>query len=1271
MSSQPLQPSSLKRSSSSNGKAPHPDTPYLPPYDEVVWSYRTAEILGGDGQPVFRQEGVQFPESWSQDAVNVVASKYFRGQLGVPEREWSLRQIIDRVVRAIVAHGVEAGYFGGSPEESVTEALAFQTNLTRLILHQKMTFNSPVWFNIGVEGRRQTPSACYPLGVEDTMDSILDWIRVEGLVFKAGSGAGVNLSKVRGSREPLSRGGRASGPVSFMRAADASAGAIKSAGLTRRAAKLVCLDVDHPDILEFIRCKAIEEEKANVLIAGGYSSSFNEQGGAYDSVQFQNANNSVRVTDEFMSCAGGTAGSQDLVARVSGEVLESLPAHYLLDEIAKAAWRCGDPGLLFVDAIDKMHTVPNFGPITCPNPCFRGDTLIHTRKGHIPIKELVGKHAEIWNGEAWQSVDNFRVTGLKKSVLRVELYDGTELFITPDHSVLLEDGSKVCAADLRLGHRLKPSKASIAHGDISVCGAYLKGFLLADGSSHEDDVHLPLYPPKYGCVERLLSSAVEVPLNPTASNAVQELSFVENGNAGRKRMRGLAPRRVDLLPWVTTYREEGLPLEVFLWAAEAKREFVAGWMDGDGTASDSRNGFFYQISSIHVQLLRDFQLLLKTIGVPSKLSKSHEGGLKDFGDGYGDYDCQPCWRLTISQRGSIELARQVRFSRLASFSYKTTINRVLNNRSTEVVCVSAGGVEDEVYCCTVEGSHSLALSCGVQIGQCGEYFSVDFSSCNLAVLNLLKYKRADGEVDVASFQEDVRTTIIAQDILVSLGEYPTPEIDRVTRSVRTLGLGYTNFGAYVMSKGWAYDSAEARNFCGAVTALMTGTAYCASAELAKKLGPFPAWKENADAMASVLHRHAEACGVEEARAAVPEAGGAYDPLWRAASSSWKRACASPAGFRNAQVTVAMPSGTTSFMVDADTTGIEPALGLVTHKKLVGGGTIKKTNGRVGESLKALGYSDLRIELILSVVEETGTVDGAVSEPKHLRVFDCALGDRSIPWRAHVDMVAAAQPFLSGGVSKSVNLPTTATLNDIRNVYLYAWEKGLKSVSIYRDGCKGSQPLSVITKELKELKMDPREEIGREVKASPRRKLPATRPSITHKFSVGGEEAYVIAGRYEDGTLGEIFLVGSKDGSTLAGFMGAFAATVSIGLQCGVPLRQLLLKYRDTKFEPSGLTENPRIPFASSMIDYLARFLAMTFLSTTEHAEFGILPPGGDAKYKVPEISPPGDLGGWSADRGVPPVSSRSGPPCSRCGSLMVRSGSCMRCLTCGETSGCG
>ncbi len=896
------------------------------PFDDIKWETREAVILNEKKEVVFKQSEVEVPTFWSQLATNVVVSKYFHGAVGTDERETSVKQLINRVSRTIADWGKKDGYFA-SPKHAET----FYQDLTYLLVNQYAAFNSPVWFNVGIEEKPQC-SACFINSVDDRMESILDLAKIEGMLFKFGSGTGTNLSTLRSSREAIAGGGVASGPVSFMKGFDAFAGVIKSGGKTRRAAKMVILNADHPDIMEFINSKANEEKKAWALIDSGYDGSIN--GEAYGSIFFQNANHSIRVTDDFMNAV------EDDLEWVTKEVKSGKPseqfrARDIIQRIAEGTHICGDPGMQFDTTINEWHTCRNSAPINASNPC-------------------------------------------------------------------------------------------------------------------------------------------------------------------------------------------------------------------------------------------------------------------------------------------------------------------------------------------------------------SEYMFIDNTACNLASLNLMKFLDEHDEFDVEKFRQAVRILITAMEIIVDNSSYPREEIAHNSHLFRTLGLGYANLGALIMSRGRPYDSDEGRAFAAAITSIMTGQAYITSSELAEVVGPFAEFGKNRDSMLTVIQKHRSA-SYDLEKGIIP------DKLYDASKEVWDEAHKNGKihGYRNAQVSVLAPTGTIAFLMDCDTTGVEPDIALVKYKKLVGGGLLKIVNQTVVKALKKLNYSESEIKTIIEYIQNHDTIEGAPAlRDEDLPVFDCAFkpinGQRSIHYMGHVMMLAATQPFISGAISKTVNVPEKISVDEIRDIYIEAWKQGLKAISIYRDNSKRTQPLSTsaINKTIKEH--------GRPY----RRRLPDERHAITHKFSIGGHEGYITAGMYEDGSPGEIFIVMAKEGSAVSGLMDAFATAISMALQYGVPLKVLCNKFTHSRFEPSGFTNNPKIPFAKSIMDYLFRWLALKFLSREEQLRYmseEFVEDNDRSIQEIQEGSTPGLTSLQANSVGVTAVDSdlESGraanleqqemvvfqtqadaPNCPECGSIMVRNGNCYKCIECGTTSGC-
>jgi ribonucleotide reductase alpha subunit len=1090
----------------------HFTTPGVDPYDEVQWELRDARITNfRDGSVAFEQLGVEVPTTWSVNATNILAQKYFRGSLGTPERESSLKQVADRVADTITEWGIRDGYFTDGEE-----AETFNAELKHLIITQKAAFNSPVWFNIGVKGVPQQASACFILSVDDTMDSILNWYVEEGTIFKGGSGAGINLSRIRSSKELLKGGGEASGPVSFMRGADASAGTIKSGGKTRRAAKMVILDVDHPDIEEFIWCKAREEQKARVLRDAGFDMDLD--GADSHSTQYQNANNSVRVTDEFMQAVVDDA-DWHLRAVMDGSIIRTMKARDLMRQISQASWECADPGMQFDTTINRWHTAANTGRINGSNPCcFVGDTLVDTSHGLVRF-DLLEKMAQA--GDELPEARSFDlstgrfvsrpitkvwVAGETDRLVEVRTERGLTLRCTPEHRFLTREGRYVEARSLTAGTAL---------------------------------------------------------------------------------------RSVD---------DAGTPV-------------------GDKVATVTK----------------------LTAERPVKVYDLEVQGTHNFG---------------VTAEGS-------------SFAHSVVVHN-------------------------------------------SEYMHLDNSACNLASLNLLKFlDDGDGDTfDVESFKAATKVVFTGQEILVGNADYPTEPIAESSRRFRQLGIGYANLGAMLMALGLAYDSDGGRAWAGAVTALLTGYSYATSALTAARMGPFAGYAENQEHMLRVLNMHREAAAAIDEELVPAE-------LLSAAQSAWDEACetAEVHGVRNSQASVLAPTGTIGLLMDCDTTGIEPDLGLVKTKKLVGGGTMSIVNQTVPRALRRLGYTPEQVDAIVAYIDEQKTILGAPElAAEHVEVFACSMGDNTIHYSGHVRMMAAAQPFLSGAISKTVNLPEEATVEEVEQLHIESWKLGLKAVALYRDNCKVAQPLATTKKEgaaadavaaieavAPSAPAEVVERIVEKVVREPiRKKLNRTRASQTFEFRVADCKGFATVGEYEDGRPGEIFVRVSKQGSTLAGIMDAFAISISHGLQYGVPLRAFVEAFTNMRFEPAGMTDDDDIRFASSLMDFLFRKLAIMYLSIEERSELGIhtigerLQPtlpgveetvtetiqGHDMPADPPSIEsasalaarmeePPAAPAAPAAPMAAHPSQQHADAPmCMQCGVQMQRAGSCHACPSCGSTSGC-
>ncbi|MPZ25109.1 MAG: vitamin B12-dependent ribonucleotide reductase [Micromonosporaceae bacterium] len=1306
-------------------------TPGVHPYDQVTWERRDVVMTNWrDGSVNFEQRGVEFPESWSVNASNIVTSKYFRGAVGTPQREWSLKQLIDRVVSTYRAAGEEHGYFA-SPED----AEVFAHELTYLLLHQIFSFNSPVWFNVGTKSPQQV-SACFILSVDDSMDSILDWYKEEGLIFKGGSGSGVNLSRIRSSKELLSSGGTASGPVSFMRGADASAGTIKSGGATRRAAKMVILDVDHPDIEEFVETKAREEDKIRALRDAGFDMDLGGRDSV--SVQYQNANNSVRVSDEFMR-AVEKGEKFDLLGRMDGSVVSTVDAKDLFRKIAQAAWDCADPGVQYDDTINDWHTNPETGRITASNPCFTGDTLVHTDRGLTRFDELIDRSRQgetfgVYTHDATNpdapaervaltTPNAVMVTGTNE-IVRLELSNGMVLRCTPNHRIWTTNRGYVEAQHLTDTDRLLPlnlpTPAVAAAGEFrlrpgtrvaageSVPGgkggltrlpekwtgefAHLLGWLTGDGcarrgtpgvpgdqdtatwvySADDRDSFLGRHQTMLADIAGFTPKPSEQP-NGTVQLRCSRTAFVEF-------LAGLG---------VTTARaaDKRVPAAVLEAPVESQAAFLRGLFDADGCAAQTANDTRYVgLGSVSVELLRDVQRMLSTFGIGSRIHnelRDYTGGqlydLRISGENIG-------WFGSAIGFDHPRKARRLTGWLAAHRFYRTDQTATLVSRTFD-------GFET-TYNLSEPRNHSY-LANGVVVRNCSEYLSLDNSSCNLASLNLMKFLREDGSFDTGQFVKAVEFVITAMDISISFADFPTQKIGETTRAYRQLGIGYANLGALLMACGLPYDSDAGRALAAGITSLTTGTAYRRSAELAGVVGPYDGYARNAEAHRRVMRKHAAAN--DEIKPKSPNAVG----VARAAAEQWARGNEIGArnGWRNAQASVIAPTGTISFMLDCDTTGIEPDLALVKFKKLVGGGSMQIVNQTVPRALANLGYQPEQVEAIVEHIASHGhVVDAPGLRPEHYPVFDCAMGERAISTMGHVRMMAAAQPFVSGAISKTVNMPESATVEDVEQIYFEGWRLGLKALAIYRDNCKVGQPLSVSSGS------KPAAGPEKVVEYRPvRRRLPKKRPSQTVSFAVGDAEGYLTASSYPDDGLGEIFLKFGKQGSTLAGMMDAFSLAVSVALQYGVPLEKYVEKFMNMRFEPAGMTDDPDIRMATSVMDYVARRVALDFLPYQKRAELGVFTAeeraaqvradAGDddggmdltALASGPVSAKPAILSAAEvADPLAAPVQIGSttelvdavagkaadAPLCLTCGTKMRPAGSCYVCEGCGSTSGC-
>ena len=1231
---------------------------------------------------------------------------------------------------------------------------------------------------------------CFINSIDDTMESILTLAKTEGMLFKWGSGTGTNFSVLRSSKEGLKGGGTASGPVSFMRGFDAFAGAIKSGGKTRRAAKMVILNSDHPDIEEFIECKADAEKKAHALIEAGYSGAFNVANGAYDSVYFQNANHSVRATDDFMR-AVELDRDWSTVEVLTGKISETFRARDLMRKISDAAWVCGDPGMQFDTTANKWHTCPNSGRINASNPCcFTGDTLVAVADGRDPVafRDLAGQVVPVyaWDHKAGKTViaemHNISVKRKGAKVFRVTLDDGSSFRATDDHLIMLRDGSYRQVKDLKRGDSLNPFHSQVrAHADSrskrrhvhtgrawkaqyrwiweTANGPQPEGFHIhhRDFNSLNDALsnlellpeaeHNALHREKMvgdnNPARRLMNDIWRMNISRAVSGENNPHYGKPHGDETRAKMREasanrwsdpdqrehasdaanhrIAKARAEGKSWgrpVGERFERACPCcrQNFVTAREAQifcstacRYSPLGRAMTGEKGGATRAG--RPLSATHRESLRASS---KAAARPEDKRRAAEESLRAR--------CLKAARLLVDAGHEVRLSDWAEMretaralgaahvpqtdSVLRFFSSDAELREATALYNHKVVSVEFDGEED-VYDGTVEGHHNFAIVTSNTPGLGGEkaldysgvfvhnseYFFLDDSACNLASLNLMRFRTPSREFDIEAFQSAVRVTITAMEIMVGNAAYPTDKITVNSFDYRPLGLGYANLGALLMARGLGYDSDEGRAYAAAITAIMSGTAYHQSAKVAGRVGAFAGFEKNRQPMLRVMQMHRDHVEAIHARETIPVA------MVSEARKCWDEAIHEGGinGYRNSQISVLAPTGTIGFLMDCDTTGVEPDIAIVKYKSLVGGGMFKIVNQTVPEALERLGYSAGERKAILDYIEANDTIEGAPGlNDDHLIVFDCAFraknGKRTIHYMGHIKMMAAVQPFLSGAISKTVNMPHDAHSDDIAEAYMEAWKAGVKALAIYRDGSKKTQPLSTGKADDK-----PKEKEKEKVEARPlRRKLPDERQSLTHKFSVGGHEGYLTVGMYPEGDPGEIFITMSKEGSVVSGLMDSFATAISLSLQYGVPLKTLVDKFMHSRFEPSGFTGNPDIPMAKSIMDYLFRYMALKFLNKDERGNVGLIADQPDeydsllddnAPLASPKPSaPPSSVGsaGQAGPAGVPAssesraqaaekqvfVTQADAPPCPDCGSITTRNGACYRCANCGTSIGC-
>ncbi|HKX13857.1 MAG TPA: vitamin B12-dependent ribonucleotide reductase [Propionibacteriaceae bacterium] len=1184
---------------------------------------------------------------------------------------------------------------------------------------------------------------CFILSVDDSMDSILNWYREEGFIFKGGSGAGLNLSRIRSSKELLSSGGTASGPVSFMRGADASAGTIKSGGATRRAAKMVVLDVDHPDIEEFIETKAREEDKIRALRDAGFDMDLG--GRDITSVQYQNANNSVRVTDEFMR-AVEDGHDFPLRARTDGRVIETVNARELFNKMARAAWECADPGIQYDDTINDWHTNPETGRITASNPCFPADQRVVSDQGLIRIGDLVaraaaGETTEIYTNDVTSQLEptnrvvatrpvRYMVTGTNE-IVELRFSDGSRLRCTPGHRIWTANRGWVHAEELLESDEVVRSfeyaartMARVELPEPALRVSRLARRLALPEKWNEDLGHFLGWLAGDGCVTDKVVTTVygnvadQTEVLPRHATLLRSWTgFDAKPSSQPNGTIQLRSGKTNVLRFLRALGVSNgrsstkvVPESIFEAPEEAVLAFLQGLFDADGCVVDDdvKGTRYVGLGSRSEELLLGVQELLASFGIASRI---YQTGTKTESFSYVRKNGEavtyssdgPTYDLRITGRSLREFAALIDFSITAKHERLTHVvdahSSYAVRETVRMVSRTSEGFE-RTYNLTEPRNHSYIAS-GVVVANCSEYMSLDNSSCNLASLNLLKFLRDDDSFDAAAFERAVELIITAMDISICFADFPTEAIGQTTRDYRQLGIGYANLGALLMATGHGYDSEGGRALAAAITSLMTGVSYRRSAELAGIVGPYEGYARNSDSHRRVMRKH------QAANDALRTINMMDADIRKRATAAWDGVIkiGEANGYRNAQASVLAPTGTISFMMDTDTTGIEPDFSLVKFKKLVGGGSLQIVNQTIPRALRKLGYSDETVEAIIEYIAQHGhVIDAPGLRPEHYEVFDTAMGQRAIKPMGHVRMMAAVQSFLSGAISKTVNLPESATVEEIAEVYMQGWKLGLKALAVYRDNCKVGQPLSDGKGTKTDDKRSTTTEIVEKVVYRPtRRRLPKSRPSRTTSFSVGGAEGYLTAGSYPDNGLGEVFLKLGKQGSTLAGVMDAFAIAVSIALQYGVPLETFVQKFTNLKFEPAGLTDDPDIRMAQSIMDYIFRRLALDYLSFEERAELGIytaterarqvetgsyLPaeeelteaeslkndPGDEVRTDEMDSSgaKPAPLAAHTTSELLEEITGTSidAPLCLTCGTKMRPSGSCYVCEGCGSTSGC-
>jgi ribonucleoside-diphosphate reductase alpha chain len=1485
-------------------------------YDQFAYDYRTSVIRNPSGEVVFEMNNVEVPAKWSQIATDILAQKYFR-KAGVPQpdgslgRETSVKQVAHRMANCWRVWGERYGYFASDKDAQV-----FYDELVYSILDQACTPNSPQWFNTGlhesygITGKpqghyfvdpadnqlkrstsayeRPQPHACFILSVEDDLvneGGLMDlWVR-EARIFKYGSGVGTNFSHIRGEGEKLSGGGTSSGLMSFLKIGDRAAGAIKSGGTTRRAAKMVCLDLDHPEVMEFINWKVEEEKKVAALIAAGYPSDY--EGEAYKTVSGQNSNNSIRIPNKFFHRLEKDE-DWELTARHDNRVMKRVPAREVWNQISYAAWRCADPGTQYDTTINEWHTCPAGGAIRASNPCVTADTLVTTNRGLERIGDLVGQSRGIksFDGKMhW--VENIFPTGTKE-VCTLRTRSGYELRLTADHQVLTANRGDVPAKELTRDDVVLLVKGNFGDGSTGSAElAQLIGLLIGDGcitSLNEKD--------SSGDTRRvafLNMGKDEEPVLQWANehiNVQLRAQWGEHNKPGNVRENATTLRVSVGSPRILSLMEKFAVLDkgsehkslrdaCFLMNREEQAALLRGLFTADGcVANYGGKSQYVALDSCSKELLQQVQLMLLNFGVKSKLYRDRRAGklsalLPDGKGGTKEYNLKEMHSLRISRNSRLLFEEYIGFM---EESPKATRLRQLNSMvsayreslTDEVLSLEFTGVEDVFDLTEPDTRHFVAN--GIAIHNCSEYMFLDNTACNLASANLRRfYDEKTNTFDVEGFEYTVRLWTTVLEVSVLMAQFPSKEVAQLSYDYRTLGLGYANLGSMLMVMGIPYDSEEARGIAGAITAILTGISYRTSAELAEVLGPFPRFEENRESMLRVMRNHRLAAydadeyeGLEIKPQGL-KAKYCPDYLLTAATKAWDEAVqlGEKHGYRNAQATVIAPTGTIGLVMDCDTTGVEPDFALVKFKKLAGGGYFKIINQSVPTALKNLNYTDKQIDTIIKyavgsgtfagapainhqslsekgfIAEEIKKLDAAVGsafeigfvfnvyalgeeclqrlgfkpaqyynfewsllenlgfseedieaannyvcgtmtvegaphlKDEHLAVFDCAnkcgkKGERFIHAHGHIRMMGATQPFISGAISKTINLPNEATVEDIADAYLLSWQQGLKACALYRDGSKLSQPLSTKSDKRKKDAEPEKEtrtsmaenpaapaiplesnivdlskltvhellaEVQKRVQSSPdtklkralativeQRTLPAKRRGYTQKAKINGQSIFLRTGEYSDGTLGEIFIDIAKEGATVRSMLNCFAISISIGLQYGVPLEEFVDKFVFTRFEPSGMVDHPNIKSATSIVDFIFRSLAYEYLGRTDlvhvldrpaevantgnddwdlhnsqgqdsrpelsdvrivaKASGGNTAPGSAQPAKMPKFTASAANPGSRSENGLDAINAAArsmqsdAPACNTCGHITIRSGTCYKCLNCGNSMGC-